>query len=160
MRKCIKCGEEKELELFRKRSIWRSHTCKKCYSQSFASGNPNEGRFKKGQTPWNKGKKAPPRRTEPRYKKKGRPLKSENRESVKAHIWSLKVKERDGFKCQICNCEEDLHSHHIEKWNINKEKRFDINNGITLCRTCHSREERLLETRMGLPGCTKRKKMK
>ena len=50
--------------------------------------------------------------------------------------WSLKVKERDDYKCVICNSNKLIHSHHILPREI-KESRFDINNGITLCPKHH-----------------------
>jgi hypothetical protein len=50
--------------------------------------------------------------------------------------WSLKVKERDGFKCCLCSKTENLNAHHILPREI-KEFRFDIDNGITLCPSHH-----------------------
>lgn len=152
MRKCIKCGEEKELEKFRKRQIWFSHTCKKCYSAQYASGKPNTGRFEKGHTPWIKGKKNPDKRKEPRYKKKGRPLLSDHYLSGKKAIWARNVRNRDGFKCLTCGSEKNTQAHHIVPWKECIEKRFDISNGKTLCSSCHMREERLLEISKGIRG--------
>jgi 5-methylcytosine-specific restriction endonuclease McrA len=145
MRKCVVCQQEKQLEEFRKRSLWRSHTCKKCYSQQNATGKENTGRFKKGQEcPW-KGKKAPEKRKEPRYIKKGRPLISEHQAGNKRHLWALEVKKRDNFKCKFCKKEKNLHAHHIIPWKENEELRFDLDNGITLCCPCHARMERITE---------------
>lgn len=53
--------------------------------------------------------------------------------------WSLSVKDRDGFKCSICddNVGGNLVSHHLNGWNLNLEQRFDVGNGICLCSDCH-----------------------
>lgn len=150
MRKCKKCGEEKDLEKFRKRRIWFSHTCKLCYAAKYRTGKPNLGRFVKGQTPWIKGRKNVTKRVIPRYEKKGRPLLSEHNQSGKRAKWGLDVKTRDGFKCFGCKTEKDLHAHHIIPWKQDESKRFDLNNGITLCRSCHTKFERLFETARGM----------
>jgi len=42
--------------------------------------------------------------------------------------WSQKVKKRDSHTCQHCGSKEKIVAHH---------KRFEISNGITLCRDCH-----------------------
>lgn len=141
MRKCVICNEEKELEEFRKRRIWYSHTCKKCYAAQYRTGKENTGRFKKGHIPWIKDKKGVKPRTEPKYKKKGRPLTSETRYSLKFDIWGLHVKQRDSYTCRRCGRKEDLHAHHIVPWKVDESKRFDLDNGITLCRTCHTKTE-------------------
>lgn len=46
--------------------------------------------------------------------------------------WALSVKERDGFKCVICNSTERLNAHHILPRELHDTK-LDISNGITLC---------------------------
>lgn len=52
--------------------------------------------------------------------------------------WSLKVKQRDDFRCQCCGKRNDkLESHHINSWDEYKSERFDIENGVTLCSGCH-----------------------
>lgn len=51
--------------------------------------------------------------------------------------WKRLVKERDGYICQICGTDEVLQVHHIYSWQNFPDKRFEIENGITLCRTCH-----------------------
>jgi len=54
--------------------------------------------------------------------------------------WQTKVKDRDGWKCVKCGSLDSLHTHHIKKWDDYPELRFDIDNGLTLCHGCHSRE--------------------
>ena len=53
--------------------------------------------------------------------------------------WRLKVYKRDKFTCQMpnCNAKRQLQAHHIRKWSSAAILRYDINNGITLCRKCH-----------------------
>lgn len=62
-----------------------------------------------------------------------------NRNRREYKYWRLAVLERDGNTCQCCGiAEKDLESHHIESFAKYKEKRYDIANGITLCRACHN----------------------
>jgi hypothetical protein len=55
--------------------------------------------------------------------------------------WSLSVKKRDGWKCQIAdsNCKGRMESHHILSWKDFPELRYEVNNGITLCHAHHPR---------------------
>ena len=53
--------------------------------------------------------------------------------------WANMIKERDGFECQICGSKENLVAHHIEPVKTDPQFQADIDNGITLCRTCHER---------------------
>jgi predicted restriction endonuclease len=50
-----------------------------------------------------------------------------------------KVLSRDKHKCQWygCNSKKRLNVHHIKRWVDCPGLRFDINNGITLCRAHH-----------------------
>lgn len=75
-------------------------------------------------------------------KGKDRGLSTENekiRHCNNYKIWRTRVFERDNYTCFICNERGGtLHAHHIENFSSNKELRFDINNGITLCKFCHN----------------------
>jgi hypothetical protein len=51
--------------------------------------------------------------------------------------WKRKVKQRDNYTCQKCNFTKHLCAHHINNYANFKEQRYDINNGITLCKICH-----------------------
>jgi len=57
----------------------------------------------------------------------------------KAHRdWANAVKLRDGNKCVICGNTKNLNAHHLIPWEIEKF-RFDVNNGISLCPSHHTR---------------------
>lgn len=53
--------------------------------------------------------------------------------------WRLSVYKRDGFRCQMpgCKSKRQIQAHHIRKWSTASALRYDIDNGITLCRQCH-----------------------
>ena len=74
-------------------------------------------------------------------------IKSIERKGYKYNEWALKVKERDNFTCQHCGIKEidRLQSHHIVPWENSQELRFEINNGLTLCRVCHTKEDRRIK---------------
>lgn len=40
-------------------------------------------------------------------------------------------------QCQACYSIKSLEVHHIEPYHINPERELDLNNLITLCKTCH-----------------------
>jgi endogenous inhibitor of DNA gyrase (YacG/DUF329 family) len=54
--------------------------------------------------------------------------------------WSLKIKERDGYTCQLCGetNKSILEAHHMKHRSKFPELQFDFNNGITLCLSCHA----------------------
>jgi 5-methylcytosine-specific restriction endonuclease McrA len=52
--------------------------------------------------------------------------------------WRHKVFERDGYLCVICkNGQGNLRAHHLDNWAKHPDRRWDIDNGITLCRSHH-----------------------
>lgn len=52
--------------------------------------------------------------------------------------WAKAVKQRDSFTCQACGSEENLVAHHLNSYKSDKENRYNLENGITLCRECHT----------------------
>lgn len=59
------------------------------------------------------------------------------RRSVLAKVWRLKVKERDSYTCQKCGTKQNIETHHIQSWRDYPELRFQLSNGLTLCKKCH-----------------------
>lgn len=51
--------------------------------------------------------------------------------------WQKAVFERDGFTCQNCGSKEKLEAHHILGFKEYEQKRYEIENGLTLCKSCH-----------------------
>lgn len=57
--------------------------------------------------------------------------------------WRKSVFARDFYTCQCCGAKNGngvyvrLEAHHIFDWVNHEEKRYDINNGSTLCQKCH-----------------------
>jgi len=59
--------------------------------------------------------------------------------------WRLAVYERDHWTCQDCgkHCgRKDIVAHHIKSFKDYPELRYEVSNGITLCRKCHLNVER------------------
>lgn len=53
--------------------------------------------------------------------------------------WRKAVLERDKFLCQLCFSDSGLLvAHHIVPFKTNISLRFEVENGLTLCRKCHA----------------------
>lgn len=65
------------------------------------------------------------------------------RNMAKTKNWRKLVFERDNYTCQIClnkngnGVSVKLAAHHIKHWSKNIDKRWNLDNGITLCWNCH-----------------------
>lgn len=56
----------------------------------------------------------------------------------KQRVWATAVISRDGATCQQCGAMGvELHAHHIHSFKDHPAKRWDLNNGTTLCFKCH-----------------------
>ena len=54
--------------------------------------------------------------------------------------WIKNIFARDRYQCQWPNCKRrrsKLNAHHIKKWSDYPGLRFDLSNGITLCKEHH-----------------------
>lgn len=61
-------------------------------------------------------------------------------ETNEARKWKNDVFERDNYICQDCGDDTggNLNAHHIKRRNDHPELRDCVENGITLCKTCHT----------------------
>lgn len=54
-------------------------------------------------------------------------------------IWREAIYKRDDYTCQSCKQRGGhLAPHHIKSWTKYPTLRFEVNNGITLCESCHA----------------------
>jgi predicted restriction endonuclease len=108
----------------------------------FAKGHPqsNTGKthFKKGCDPWNKGKPMPRGELCPNWKGGISRVYKTGYYSVEYKEWRKKVFERDNYTCQKCGDKNYITPHHIKSFAKFPDLRFEVSNGITLCKDCHS----------------------
>lgn len=64
--------------------------------------------------------------------------KAKIKNSKEYKTWRKRVFERDNFACQACGVNNDLHAHHKLHQSMFPHLRFNIDNGLTLCRSCHA----------------------
>ena len=96
--------------------------------------------FKKGVAPSNKGKEHLSREKHWNWKGGIENLVRNDERSDSAYgRWQSEVKRRDNRKCRLLNddCIGQLVAHHILPWKDNKDRRYDVANGITLCKFHH-----------------------
>jgi hypothetical protein len=108
---CKVCGGE--LSIYKNSNQYNTGICQNCYRGSLTKRwNPNLTDKERSET----------RTKQPAY-----------------YQWRKEVFDRDAYTCQCCRDSNggNLVSHHIENFSKNIPKRFDVNNGITLCENCH-----------------------
>ena len=62
-----------------------------------------------------------------------------DRRSYQAKRWREECRERDENQCTLCGSVERLHVHHILPYKDYPDRRWDINNGQTVCALCHEK---------------------
>ena len=77
-------------------------------------------------------KKRPPKKKKRRKKKF-----SSKADKLLLRQWSLAVRERDSFTCRSCGSKKNSHAHHIVSKYYMPEYTLLLDNGITLCKSCH-----------------------
>ncbi len=132
---CLKCGKE----FFVCPSENKYNSCKFC-SQECYHNYPRSQEFR------DKISKKFRDAGHPRWKggiMKGR----KDRNLTEYKNWRKTVFERDNYTCQNCgikNCKGlgksiSLNAHHIKSWTKFPELRYKVENGTTLCETCHDK---------------------
>lgn len=94
-------------------------------------------KFIKGHIPWNKGK--PHLVGKKHWNWQGGIDKEHTRikQTEEYKNWQQAVYKRDEWTCQKCGSKKLIVAHHIKLFSKFPELRFEINNGIVLCRKCH-----------------------
>ncbi|MFA5351587.1 MAG: NUMOD3 domain-containing DNA-binding protein [Candidatus Omnitrophota bacterium] len=65
------------------------------------------------------------------------PIAKAVRNSLEYKLWREAIFKRDNYTCQICGKRGgDMRANHIKKFADYPELRFDLNNGITICKEC------------------------
>ena len=66
----------------------------------------------------------------------------EHEDRIRLKVWSEQVRQRDDFTCQECGFRDVGHgtvAHHVDRHEY-LDRRYDVDNGKTLCRPHHSTE--------------------
>lgn len=135
-----------------------TRNCKECGNEFYATPGQTKKGFgffcsmkcqgkdrSKNKIPWNKGKTCPSMAGENNPAWKGGTASEYEliKGSREYKLWRKAVYERDFYTCQSCGAKPDrkqgikIHAHHILSFAEFPHKRMDINNGITLCKSCH-----------------------
>lgn len=125
---CIDCGAEL--------SVYDAKRCYSCYWKSLKGRKLSREAKRKAIATL----EANRRRGEDHPSWKGG-ITSENRKIRKSSEykeWRRQVFERDSYTCRHCQVRGGyLHPHHIKSFAEYPELRFEVDNGITLCKECH-----------------------
>ena len=111
-KKCKNCNKES-------RWIKNSELCQLCFSKISGENHHN-------------------------YKKDRSSLsKKQERNDSSYREWRANVWKRDGYTCQLKNeeCCNKIEAHHVYEWIKYGGLRYDVNNGITLCRVHHPKKK-------------------
>ena len=88
---------------------------------------------------WNKGKPHNKIRGKNHWNWKGDKYKDKQK-SLEYKNWRRFIFIRDEFTCKECGVKNIyIEAHHIKSWRNYPKLRFDMNNGITLCKSCHKK---------------------
>lgn len=73
--------------------------------------------------------------------------KKQERNDMAYKEWRRLVWERDSFKCQISDtlCDKKIEAHHIVAWVVDESLRYEVSNGITLCKKHHPKKKKDVE---------------
>lgn len=101
----------------------------------------------KGHTSWTKGRKRTQEELEKWRVSMKKTYDRKGRKKYKRYIhvkskeliqWRSNVFLRDNWTCQICGIRgRYLEAHHLKSWAKFPELRYELENGVTLCKECH-----------------------
>jgi 5-methylcytosine-specific restriction endonuclease McrA len=59
------------------------------------------------------------------------------RKTTEYRVWRVSVIRRDST-CQVCGTIKNREAHHMNHATYYPEQRFEVTNGVTLCKRCHN----------------------
>jgi hypothetical protein len=110
------------------------HPSSKTEFKKGVSASPDT-QFKKGRGEQQKGK------LNPNWKDGASTQNMLIRKSLEYRLWRIAVLTRDNNTCIWCGSKEKIQADHIKKFAHYPELRFAIDNGRTLCESCHKTTE-------------------
>jgi|SRR3990167_1619074 len=157
--KCLNC--RKKFYISKSRINKKRFCSRKCQAKWNVGKIPKNTKGLKLGRGWNKGKKMTKewidkltkvRIGKPNLKTRGKnhwnwnngatKLSRALRQTLEYKIWRRKVFERDTYTCVICFKKGGLlQADHIKPFSLYPELRLDVNNGRTLCFTCHKKTD-------------------
>jgi hypothetical protein len=80
----------------------------------------------------------------PNWKGGTRPARSADFSNPEYKAWRRAALDRDGWTCVDCGANDParLHAHHVKPWAEHPALRYEIGNGVTVCRPCHTTRHR------------------
>jgi len=67
--------------------------------------------------------------------------RQDKRQSLESVNWRKAVYLKFNYTCDACAeylSGGNIQAHHLESWHDNKELRHEVNNGVCLCKSCHT----------------------
>ncbi len=128
--KCIKCGKPL--------SSRNAQLCKSCAHKGKKINKPRTEEYRKKISTARRGKWL--RENNPNWKGGTSGKDKLVRSSLEYIIWRSEVYKRDGWACRLCGIKcnnKNITAHHLKLFSEFPELRFVVDNGITLCRSCH-----------------------
>ena len=72
--------------------------------------------------------------------------RNSKRDNKQYREWRSKVFKRDNWTCQCCKIKgKNINAHHLNSYTTDKNNRYNVENGITLCVECHKKFHMLYE---------------
>lgn len=143
LRNCLNCGLSITTLPCQNQKFCSKSCC--CKYHSHPSRNKNIGRKLSDQHRLNLSISHIGRVTGDRhYNWKGGKTKARKKEMVKYEylMWRGLVFERDNYTCQSCGAHGIyLMAHHKKSWADHPHLRYDLSNGISLCKKCHAESD-------------------